>query len=118
MRMLRFCVGFCLVLERYLLFLRQLVIVLFFEKYPESYAGAFKRGSNNFAVCHDCAAGIGKIKFQSDFLSGKKAVPGVNKNTAGTDIVNGCLETAFHGPAIRNHQLAVVDFFAGIFSSL
>jgi hypothetical protein len=118
MRMLRFCVGFCLVLERDLLFLRQLVIVLFFKKYFESDADAFKGCSNNFAVCHDGAAGIGKIKFQSDFLPGKKPVPGVNKNAAGTDIVNGCLETAFHGPAVRNHQLGAFDFFAGIFSSL
>jgi hypothetical protein len=91
--------------------------VLFFEKHLESDAGAFKRGSNNFAVCHDGTAGIGKIKFHSDFLPGKKPVPGVNKDAAGTDVVNGCLETAFHGPAICNHQLAAGDFFAGIFSS-
>ena len=92
-------------------------IGLFFEKHPESDTGAFKRGSNDFTVCHYRIPGIGKIKFHGDLLPDKQPLIGVDKNTAGTDIFNGCLEISLHGPAIRNQQLGGVDIFAGIFSS-
>jgi hypothetical protein len=92
-------------------------IALFFKKHPESDAGAFKGGSNNFAVCHYRFACAGEIKSYGDLLADEQALPGVNKNTARTDIVNRRLKVAFHGPAIRNQQPDSIDFFAGIFSS-
>jgi hypothetical protein len=93
------------------------VVDLFFKKHPESDAGAFKRGSNDFAVCHYRFSGAGEMKFDGDLLADEQALPGVNKNTARTDIVDGCLKVTFHGPAIRNQQPDSVDFFAGILSS-
>ena len=57
------------------------------------------------------------MKFDGDFLADEKALPGVNKNTAWTDIVNGRLKVAFHGPAICNQQADSGDFFTRIFSS-
>ena len=57
-------------------------VLLFFKKHPESDARAFKRGSNNFAVCHYRFAGAGKMKFHGDLLADEQALPGVNKNAA------------------------------------
>jgi hypothetical protein len=57
------------------------------------------------------------MKFYGDLLADEQALPGVNKNTARTDIVNGRLKVAFHGPAICNQQADSSDFFTSIFSS-
>ena len=57
-------------------------IVLSFKKHPESDPGAFKRGSNNFAVCHYRFPGAGEIKFHSDLLPDEQVLLGVNKNAA------------------------------------
>lgn len=89
----------------------------FFKKHPESDAGAFKRSSNNLAVCHYRFAGAGEMKFNGDLLADEKALPGVNKNTAWTDIVNGRLKVAFHGAAICDQQADSCDFFTSILSS-
>ena len=90
-------------------------IALFFKKHPESDAGAFKGGSNNFAVCHYRFACAGEIKSYGDLLADEQALPGVNKNTARTDIVNRRLKVAFHGPAIRNQQPDSIDFLRASF---
>ena len=93
------------------------LVNLFLKKHPESDAGAFNRSSNNFAVCHYRFAGAWEMKFYGDLLADEQALPGVNKNTARTDIVNGRLKVALHGPAICNQQADSVDFFTSIFSS-
>ena len=45
--------------------------VLFFEKHPESDTDTFHWSSNHLAVGHDRISGIGKIKFDRYFLTGK-----------------------------------------------
>jgi hypothetical protein len=70
----------------------------------ESNTGAAGRNPGDFAGYQMGFHGGGKGDFHRDFLPDRQTPAGFNKSTAGTDVINRCLENTMPGFAVRCRQ--------------
>ena len=84
---------------------------LLFKKNLEFYPNTAIRDSDDFSGCHNRFVGSGEYECHCYFLSGKQGPAGLDKNPAGTDVLNKCFKVRIHRLANGNNRLDFVEPF-------